>query len=506
MATKLSDILEQESSGIMFPFRAGVKPVKTEQQVYTPTDGIMNVKGMAYEGPDATITYGSEEQGFPRQLKEIEKGMLPQFDQTKFPDMGTGKIETTATPTTQPIEPDKPIMDPCPAGFKLINGVCQPIEQQTQQDRGGRDRPTFTGPEISASGVIKGYTAVLGRDRPTAGRYEAISEQYGKAVADKVFDVNQTYRNRGAQLKAITNAEKNRILNVYGEDRLNKDYVEGNDGVYYRVVATSPTVSELITDAAIATGQIIDAAAEQGGGFIGAAKAVADDLNDYLTGESEKSDAEPVEEGTTQTDTKKDIKTDTKKDIKTDTPTLTAKDLGGIDKISDTVKTFSKDFGTLENDIIKELDYQKTMSNELQKLLKKKFPPQLAKSEQRKKLQESQIKSVQDLISESKTRQNIAEDTSRRQNEAVQNELNNSKESSLNVKGSKFTVHTNSKGKIVGYSKVGSNNVNMAGMPPIGPGVRIKTKPNRFTKRAAPTETKLTGGKLKGTMGYTRGK
>jgi hypothetical protein len=506
MATKLSDVLEQESSGIMFPFRTGVKPVKTEQQVYTPTDGIMNVKGMAYEGPDATITYGSEEQGFPRQLKEIEKGMLPQFDQTKFPDMGTGKIETTATPTTQPIEPDKPIMDPCPAGFKLINGVCQPIEQQTQQDRGGGGQ-TFTGPKISSTGKIDGYTHVLDRAAGSGGtlnsmKMQQIEDEYGLGIAKKVGEVNQKYRNRGVQLKAITNAEKNRILNVYGEDRLNKDYVEGNDGVYYRVVATSPTVSELITDAAIATGQIIDAAAEQGGGFIGAAKAVADDLNDYLTGESEKSDAEPVEEGTTQTDTKKDIKTDT--------PTLTAKDLGGIDKISDTVKTFSKDFGTLENDIIKELDYQKTMSNELQKLLKKKFPPQLAKSEQIKKLQESQIKSVQDLISESKTRQNIAEDKSKRQNEAVQNELNNSKESSLNVKGSKFTVHTNSKGKIVGYSKVGSNNVNMAGMPPIGPGVRIKTKSNRFTnrftKRAAPTKTKLTGGKLKGTMGYTRGK
>ena len=47
MANKLSDILEQESTGIMFPFRAGVKSVKTEQQVYTPTDGIMNVKGEA---------------------------------------------------------------------------------------------------------------------------------------------------------------------------------------------------------------------------------------------------------------------------------------------------------------------------------------------------------------------------------------------------------------------------------------------------------------------------
>jgi DNA-binding PadR family transcriptional regulator len=119
----------------MFPFKAGVKPVKTEQQVYTPTDGIMNVKGMAYEGPDATITYGSEEQGFPRQLKEIEKGMLPQFDQTKFPDKGMGRIETPVpTPEMKDkteVEPDKPIMDPCPPGFKLdpVKKICVPIEQ-----------------------------------------------------------------------------------------------------------------------------------------------------------------------------------------------------------------------------------------------------------------------------------------------------------------------------------------------------------------------------------------
>ena len=96
---------------------------------------------------------------------------------------------------------------------------------------------------------------------------------------------------------------------------------------------------------------------------------------------------------------------------------------------------------------------------------------------QQKKLHDSKIKEVRDAISMSKTKQKIAENDSKRQNEAVQNELNNSKESSLNIRGSKFTVHTNSKGKIVGYSKEGSNTVNMAGMPPVGPGVRIKTKP-----------------------------
>ena len=159
MATKLSDILEQESSGIMFPFRTNVKPVKTEQQVYTPTDGIMNVKGMAYEGPDATITYGTEQEGFPRQLKEIEKGMLPRFDQTQFPDMGKGKVETTAPTitTTSPstTETDKPIMDPCPPGFKLdpIKKICVPIQQPKGDDKptGPTNPPRNIGP--AANGV-----------------------------------------------------------------------------------------------------------------------------------------------------------------------------------------------------------------------------------------------------------------------------------------------------------------------------------------------------------------
>ena len=162
MANKLSDILEQESSGIMFPFRAGVKSVKTEQQVYTPTDGIMNVKGEAYEGPNAVITYGTEEQGFPRQLKEIEKGMLPRFDQTQFPDIGKGKIETTrpGISTTPPptTEPDKPIMDPCPPGFKLdpVKKICVPI----QQPKGDTRKIALTNPPRNIGPAANGVSSV----------------------------------------------------------------------------------------------------------------------------------------------------------------------------------------------------------------------------------------------------------------------------------------------------------------------------------------------------------
>ena len=82
----LSDLqkkLEKESQGIMFPFSANASTVSTTQNVYdSATDGIMTMTGQKYVGPDAIVQYGTEEQGYPRQLKQIEAPMLPQFDAT----------------------------------------------------------------------------------------------------------------------------------------------------------------------------------------------------------------------------------------------------------------------------------------------------------------------------------------------------------------------------------------------------------------------------------------
>lgn len=141
----LSKILQQESEGIMFPFRSGVKSTTTEQQVYdSATDGIMTVTGQqyqlpTYEGPTATVQYGTEEEGYPRMLREIEQGELPQFKQEDFPKAGEG-IMQPSTPVTQPVEttptePEAPAIDPCPPGYQLINGVCQPIERDRGEDR-----------------------------------------------------------------------------------------------------------------------------------------------------------------------------------------------------------------------------------------------------------------------------------------------------------------------------------------------------------------------------------
>jgi len=150
----LSKILQKESEGIMFPFRTGVQSTTTEQQVYdSATDGIMTVTGQQYtlpeyKGPTATVQYGTEEQGYPRMLREIEQGELPQFRQEDFPEVGTG-IMQPSTPVAQPVdttpttEPEAPAYDPCPPGFKYdpIQKVCVPIEQPRS------DRQEITLPE-----------------------------------------------------------------------------------------------------------------------------------------------------------------------------------------------------------------------------------------------------------------------------------------------------------------------------------------------------------------------
>ena len=87
---------------------------------------------------------------------------------------------------------------------------------------------------------------------------QQIEDEYGLGIAKKVGEVNQKYRNRGVQLKAIDKAEYDRVMSVYGQERIDKDYTLGKDGKYYRIVATSPTMEELVEDAAIAAGDILE--------------------------------------------------------------------------------------------------------------------------------------------------------------------------------------------------------------------------------------------------------
>jgi hypothetical protein len=154
--SELQKKLQQESQGIMFPFSAATPAVNTTQQVYdSSTDGIMTMTGKKYIGPDAVIQYGTEEQGFPRQLKQIEAPMLPQV--SNLPPQGTGIMELApGTSTPEPISTDpvveQPAVDPCPPGYQLVNGVCRPIEQP----KDGRKEPIKVDPRKNIGDVAKG--------------------------------------------------------------------------------------------------------------------------------------------------------------------------------------------------------------------------------------------------------------------------------------------------------------------------------------------------------------
>jgi len=149
----LSDLqkkLEQEAQGIMFPFSAKTPTIDTKQEVYnSATDGIMTMQGQKYVGPDSVIQYGSEEEGFARQLKQIEAPMLPQFDETQFPKAGEGIVQTPIPPIGRPVEPDQPTQpdqpafDPCPPGFKFDPQLqrCVPIEKQKSDRQTGPSNP-----------------------------------------------------------------------------------------------------------------------------------------------------------------------------------------------------------------------------------------------------------------------------------------------------------------------------------------------------------------------------
>ena len=121
----LSDLqkkLEQEAQGIMFPFSANANTVSTTQNVYdSATDGIMTMQGQKYVGPDAVIQYGTEEQDYQRQLKQIEAPMLPQFDETQFPKAGEGIMQTPTPAPTSATTPVEPVVDPCPPGYKSVS-------------------------------------------------------------------------------------------------------------------------------------------------------------------------------------------------------------------------------------------------------------------------------------------------------------------------------------------------------------------------------------------------
>ena len=518
----LSKILQQESEGIMFPFRSGVQSTTTEQQVYdSATDGIMTVTGQQYtlpeyKGPTATVQYGTEEEGYPRMLREIEQGELPQFRQEDFPEVGTG-IMQPSTPVTQPVdttptpEVTQPTYDPCPAGYQLVNGVCQPI----QQDR-GRDRPTYTGPEISDAGVIDGYTSVLGRYEPddlNSTRMLEIENKYGDEFAKKVGEVNQKYRNRGVQIseKGLLpdDPEIKRLQSVYGQQRVDEDYTLANDGKYYRVIATSPTLGELAEDAGVAVGEIVEGIVEKGPIIPAVVKDLVNQFTDYFTKEDDKTVF--AEQGTPTGVPMEERDAGTTRVADTETPVLTTQDFGGIDKISNTAINFASNFGTLQNNIVTNQEKLNNLFKELNKLQTEavtRTPRAIQENRGKQEALKNQIQKTRGKISTNKAQ-------SEKEERDLQNTVNNSTESRRQIGNQTIIEHKDDKGKTVGYSTPDKPNVvNVAGMPPIGPGQRIKSSGggnnnrsiggNQTTKQSV--STRLSSAKSKYGSLATRGR
>ena len=225
----LSDILKKygdtaATEGIMFP-SAGVQPVTTEQEVYdSATDGIMTINNEKYIGPTATVTYAGEDQGYARTLRQIEQGELPQFDQSTFPEVGTGVMQPTTPVTppaeTQPTEPEAPAVDPCPPGFKYdpVKKMCVPVEQP-KSDTSPETQPPRAPNKFESS--LNGYL-----------RHEEIKQAIDSSLYD-VGVVGQSIENDmnmqrigdtaapdiaplENQLKTLQ-AEQNKLLNSEGQ-------------------------------------------------------------------------------------------------------------------------------------------------------------------------------------------------------------------------------------------------------------------------------------------------
>lgn len=168
--------------------------------------------------------------------EQIEAGELEEGARFPRPQLDT---------TPAPVEEGQ--FDPCPPGYQLVDGVCQP---DTMFDQGGGRDQEFTGPNISPEGLIEGYEQVLspGMGAMNSMQMMELERRFGPEKAKEIGLLNQKYRNRGVQYNPVTG----------------------------RFVAMSPTLSQLGGDIAGGLGSMfsgIGDAAQQylsGGGMLGA--------------------------------------------------------------------------------------------------------------------------------------------------------------------------------------------------------------------------------------------
>lgn len=169
--------------------------------------------------------------------EQIEAGELEEGARFPRPQLDTTPTETPAEET----------FDPCPPGYQLIDGVCQPDSMFDQG--GGRDREPYTGPKISPEGLIEGYEQVLapGFGALNSMQMMELEKRFGPKKAREIGLLNQKYRSRGVQYNPKTG----------------------------RFVAMSPTLGQLAGDIGGGIGSMFgsigDAAQEylSGGGMLG---------------------------------------------------------------------------------------------------------------------------------------------------------------------------------------------------------------------------------------------
>jgi hypothetical protein len=97
--------------------------------------------------------------------------------------------------------------DPCPPGYQLVGGVCQP---DTMFQRGGGGGGGFNPPKVSEEGLVEGFEQVipsgLGLESGALNSIQMmeLEKKYGADLAKEMADINKKYRYRGVQYNPVT--------------------------------------------------------------------------------------------------------------------------------------------------------------------------------------------------------------------------------------------------------------------------------------------------------------
>ena len=282
----LSDLqkkLQEESQGIMFPFRTAVKKQTTQPVLDTTTDSIMSkTKEVAvqpvdpsevYKGP-AVIRYSAEGE---RSLVEPDAGMLagspfkfsidPTTGQEKpLPQPGEGIVEdVTPTPTppiTTPVEPEQPAFDPCPEGFKYDPRLqrCVPIEQpKSDRQTGPSNPPRNIGStakaldNIAQTAIKDGLHTKYGEDINITIDNSTILSKLGplgklidgiliKGPADKRLDNFGDFTDLSTDgITVTTNSDGTRNVNMTHEGKYNFGQIQTDESLRGNLASTQKT-------------------------------------------------------------------------------------------------------------------------------------------------------------------------------------------------------------------------------------------------------------------------